>query len=190
MGTETEIKIRIDDVEMFCGHLSSFGATRVAERSFEDNILLDFQDGRLCREHCVLRIRTVSGKGVLTYKGAPHAEGIFKSREELETEIKEPETALAIVERLGMRQCFRYQKYRQEFELDGMHVAVDETPVGNYAEIEGAEDGILALARKLGIEKSQFIRLSYHALYMEYCRERDLTPHHMLFQQLQPISDN
>ena len=182
MATETEVKIRIDDVEMFCDQLSSSGAARVAERSFEDNILLDFPDGRLRREHCILRIRTVSGRGVLTYKGAPRNEGIFKSREELETEIKEPEIALAMVERLGMRQCFRYQKYRQEFEVDGMHVAVDETPVGNYAEIEGTEEGILALARKLGIETAQFIRLSYHALYLEYCRERSINPHNMVFK--------
>ena len=182
MGTETEIKIRIDDVETFCEHLSSCGATRVSERNFEDNVMLDFPDDRLHRERCVLRIRTVAGKGVLTYKGAPRAEGIFKSREELETEIKDPETAMAIVKRLGMKQSFRYQKYRQEFELNGMHVAVDETPVGDYAEIEGTEAGILALACKLGIETAQFIRLSYHALYVEHCREQGISPQDMVFK--------
>ena len=58
---------------------------------------------------------------------------------------------LQILERIGMSVCFRYQKYRREFALDRVHVAVDETPIGNYVEFEGTEDGIRALARKMGI---------------------------------------
>ena len=181
MSTETEIKIRIESALDFIGRVLSHGAVRVSDRSLEDNILFDFPDNRLNLAHCILRVRSVGGRGVLTYKGAPRPDGVFKSREELETCIEDPETTIEILERIGMRQGFRYQKYRQEFMFGGVYVAVDETPIGNYAEIEGTEEEILNLAGKLDIEESCFIRLSYYALYLDYCRERGITPQSMIF---------
>jgi len=184
MGVETEIKIRIESVEDFVGLLISHGAERVSERSLEDNIIFDFADSSLKSAHCLLRVRFVGGRGVLTYKGAPRPDGIFKSREELETGIDNPETAIEILGRIGMRQGFRYQKYRREFALDGVHVAVDETPIGNYAELEGTEEEILNLAQELDVAEALFIRRSYHALYLDYCRKRGVSPQSMVFQAL------
>ena len=181
MGVETEVKIKIEAIEGFVDYLLSRGAARVSERSFEDNILFDFPDGSLEKARCILRVRSVGGRGILTYKGAPRPDVIFKSREELETCVESPETAIVILERIGMTRGFRYQKYRQEFALDGVHVAVDETPVGYYAELEGTEEDILNLAEKLGIEKSCFIRKSYRALYLDYCRERTIAPQSMVW---------
>ena len=181
MGVETEVKIRIGSVEDFIEHAMSHDARRVSERCLEDNILFDYPDGRLGTERCALRVRSVAGRGVLTYKGASKPDVIFKSREELETGVENPETAIEIFGRIGLRQKFRYQKYRQEFVLDGVHVAVDETPVGNYTELEGTEDEILCLAAKLGIAKSQFIRKSYYALYIDSCNEQKLIPQAMVF---------
>jgi len=181
MGIETEVKIRIESVEEFVERILSRGAARVSGKNLEDNILFDFPDNRLRIAHCILRIRSVGGRGVLTYKGAPRPDGIFKTREEFETRVENPETAIEIFGRIGMRQGFRYQKYRQEFALGGVHVAVDETPIGDYAELEGTEEKILNLAGKLDIGESRFIRKSYHALYLDYCREREITPQSMIF---------
>ena len=181
MGVETEVKIIIESAEDFIGLALSHGAGRVSERSLEDNILFDFPGGSLRLARCVLRVRSVNGRGVLTYKGAPRPDVIFKSREELETGVENPETAIEIFERIGLRQQFRYQKYRQEFALGGVHLAVDETPIGNYVELEGTEDDILNLAKKLGVTESQFIRQSYYALYIDYCGERKITPQSMIF---------
>ena len=181
MGIETEIKIRIESTEDFIRRVLSYGASRASERSLEDNILFDFPDDRLKLARCMLRVRSVAGRGILTYKGAPRPDGIFKSREELETGVESPEATVEILGRIGMRQGFRYQKYRQEFSLDGVHLAVDETPIGNYAELEGTEDEILNLAKKLGILESRFIRKSYHALYIDYCLELKITPQSMIF---------
>ena len=181
MGIETEVKIRIESTEDFIGRVVSHGAERASERSLEDNILFDFPDDSLQLARCMLRVRSVAGRGVLTYKGAPLPDVMFKSREELETNVENPETAVEIFGRIGLRQRFRYQKYRQEFIFADVHIAVDETPIGNYAELEGTEDGILSLAKKLDIAESRFIRLSYHALYLDYCREREITPQSMVF---------
>ena len=181
MGIETEVKIRIDSIEDFIESVLLHGATRVSERSLEDNILFDFPDGRLRQERYVLRVRSVAGRGVLTFKGTPRPDVVFKSREELETGVENPEMAIEILGRIGLQQRFRYQKYRQEFALDSINIAVDETPVGNYAELEGTEDEILNLAVRLGIAESQFIHKSYHALYLDYCRERAIAPQSMIF---------
>jgi len=181
MGVETEVKIKIESVEDFIALVLSRGASCISERSYEDNALFDFPDDSLKLARCLLRVRSVDGRGVLTYKGAPLPDAIFKSREELETGVDNPVTAIEILKKIGMRQGFRYQKYRHEFTLDGVHVAVDETPIGNYAELEGTKKDILNLAGKLGVEESLFIRQSYYALYLDYCHERGITPQSMVF---------
>jgi len=188
LSVETEIKINIESPEEFIRRVLSHGASRLSGRNLEENILFDFPDDSLKLSRCVLRVRFVAGRGVLTYKGAPQPDAVFKSREELETGVESPETAVEILGRLGMRQGFIYQKYRQEFALDGVHVAVDETPIGDYAELEGTEDEILNLAGKLGVAESRFIRKSYHALYLDYCNEREIMPQSMIFRTDPDIS--
>ncbi len=181
MGTETEVKIKLLDFEDFCRNLQGLNPRVLADRHFEDDSLLDFPDGRLQSNRCMVRVRTANGRAVLTYKGSPRPEGIFKVREELETSVEFGGAALQILERLGMRICFHYQKYRQEFEIDEVKVAVDETPIGDYAEFEGSEAAILNLAQKMRIEPSSFMRESYYALYVEHCEKRGETPSYMIF---------
>ena len=52
-----------------------------------------------------------------------------------------------ILEELGLHVWFRYEKYREEFSADDVVIAVDETPVGMFVEIEGGEDAIHETAR-------------------------------------------
>ncbi len=181
MSTETEVKVKIDDPAGLCRRLDELKARTISARHFEDNHLLDFPDKKLQFNHCLLRIRFAKDQGVMTYKGPPRAEGIFKTREELETGLADGAAMHQILERLGMHVCFRYQKYRREFELDGVHVAVDETPIGNYVEFEGSEEKILDLALRMGFAQSQFLRSSYYTLYQEECRKRGIAPEYMVF---------
>jgi adenylate cyclase, class 2 len=181
VSIETEIKVRIEDPAGFCRQLDSRNPGILSTRHFEDNYLFDFSDQSLRSCQSVLRVRLAAGGCYLTYKGPPRQEGIFKTREELETRIEEAATLLQILERIGMRIGFRYQKYRREFALNGVHLAVDETPIGNYAELEGSEDGIRDLARNLGIAESQFMRQSYYALYLEHCKNNGVAPQFMVF---------
>ena len=181
MGIETEIKVKIENVADFCGRLETLGANPTSRRHFEDNCLLDFPDQKLQSEHCLLRVRFTGNQSCLTFKGAPRPEGIFKTREELETVVEDGSILLQILKRLGMHAGFRYQKYRREFVLDEVHVAVDETPIGNYVEFEGSEEGIRSLARRMGIPESQFLRLSYYSLYLEFCQIGGIAPGSMIF---------
>ncbi len=188
MGVETEIKIKIEDAECFCRKLEALSPGVLSERHFEDNCLLDFPDQKLKSERCLLRVRFAGNQSCLTFKGAPRPEGIFKIREELETVIEDGAVLLHILERLGMRVGFRYQKYRREFLLDEVHVAVDETPIGNYVEFEGSEESILRLAGRMGIPESRFLRLSYYSLYLEFCQVQGIDPGFMVFRVRNPQS--
>ncbi|NLT34236.1 MAG: class IV adenylate cyclase [Acidobacteria bacterium] len=181
MSIETEIKVEIGEPEAFCRTLDALGATPVSARHFEDNRLFDFPDGRLVAQRCTLRVRIAGGRATLTFKGAPRAGGVFRVREELETGLGDGATALEILGRLGIRPVFRYQKYRREFALDGVLVAVDETPIGNYTELEGSKEAIRALAHALSFSEDRFIRASYHALYLEFCRREGTAPGGMVF---------
>jgi adenylate cyclase class 2 len=181
LSIETEVKVKIDDAESFCRRLEVWEPEILSGRHFEDNHLLDYPDGRLRAGQCLIRVRHALDRAFLTFKGPPKAEGIFKTREELETGLGSADVACRIFERLGLCLWFRYQKYRREYRVDGVHVAVDETPVGNYVEFEGSEEEIHALARRLGIDPSEFSKSSYYSLYLQHCREKGVAPRHMVF---------
>jgi adenylate cyclase class 2 len=181
LSTETEVKVKIEDPGDFCRRLAILNPGILSDRHLEDNYLLDFPDGRLGSSQSLLRIRFAAGRNFLTYKGAPRPQGSFKVREELETTVENGQILLEALGRIGMRVWFRYQKYRQEFSMGETHVTVDETPIGNYAEIEGSESGIRDLAHRMSIAETQFLRSSYYSLYLEHCREQGIAPGHMVF---------
>lgn len=196
MAIETEIKIRLTDLDAFRRLLRAVEHLLVSPRHFEDNYLLDFPDGRMNALMSLVRVRVTENRAWVTYKGPPRAEGIFKTREELETPVEDGAVALRILQNLGMQVWFRYQKYRQEYDLrvpgnpaERIHLALDETPVGIYAEFEGSENGIRAAAAALGISESKFIRVSYYSLYREFCSERGESPSHMVFPEEQPAKN-
>ena len=105
----------------------------------------------------------------------------MKVRDELETEVGDGSLLLTLLEQLGFHPWFRYQKYREEFSLDGCIVAVDETPVGTFVEIEGDERGIAAMADALGRGPADYVLQSYHALYTDDCQRRGVAATNMLF---------
>lgn len=191
MGVETEVKIRLDGKIGFLRQLSCLKPQLIAERHFEDNLVLDFPDSRLSSRQCLLRIRIIPGTALLTFKGPPRHGGLFKTREELETRVADGDALLRVLERMGLSTRFRYQKYRREFRLGTgsgpageVHIALDETPIGVYAELEGSGPGIKKVARAMGIEQSQFLRDSYASLYIEFCRTRGLPVENMTFDSI------
>jgi adenylate cyclase class 2 len=121
-----------------------------------------------------------AGQGLLTFKG-PVQPGSMKVREEHETAIGDPAVMLRVLEELGFRVWFRYQKYREEFSLDDVIIAVDETPVGTYVEIEGGERGIASATAALGRTAGDYLLDSYRALFVRHCEERGLPVTDMVF---------
>ena len=96
--------------------------------------------------------------------------GVYKIREENELRIPDRGDALRILEALGVRPWFRYEKFREVFGLRGMRVlklALDETPIGVFVELEGRREEINRAAKLLGFARSDYINKSYGALFME-----------------------
>ena len=62
-----------------------------------------------------------------------------------------------------------------------MTIAIDETPVGTFVEIEGGEEGILAMAEALGRKPSDFLLDSYRALFIKHREQFGLTGANMVF---------
>ena len=89
---------------------------------------------------------------------------------------------LAVLERLGFRPVFRYEKFREEFSKGDAVLAIDETPIGTFLEIEGSESGIRELTSALGQTPDVYIRASYRALYETHCREQGRPVTDMLFE--------
>jgi adenylate cyclase class 2 len=167
---EREIKLRFASVEEARASVLHAGTTPLRGRRFQEDCLLDTSDERLKRDQCVLRIRTEGSRSLLTFKG-PVQPGLMKVREELETVVADGELLRLLLERLGLHVWFRYQKYREEFTHQDVVIAVDETPVGTFIEIEGTEAGILRTSAALGRGTGDYILDSYYALFAKN-RER------------------
>jgi adenylate cyclase class 2 len=178
---ETEIKLRVPSVDIAKSWLRHAGFRVRKRRIFESNSVFDTSSQSLRKKNSLLRVREAGGVKV-TYKGPPEVSK-HKSREELEIEISEAPTFEAILERLGFRRAFRYEKYRTEYKQDsGDGVAtLDETPIGVFVELEGAPSWIDRTARRMGFRESDYITESYGRLYLDWCRERKVKPRNMVF---------
>jgi adenylate cyclase class 2 len=128
-------------------------------------VILDTRDGTLVGRGCALRVRDDGGRAVLTYKG-PVVPGVLKVREELETEAASTARLLDILAALGFAPVFRYEKRREEFTIPGAIVAIDETPIGTFVEIEGEAGAIHAAAARLGFTDADYVTASYRQLYV------------------------
>jgi adenylate cyclase class 2 len=178
---EREIKLRFDDVDSARAAILDSGATPLRGRRLQEDFLLDTGDDDLRRQRCVLRVRVESGKSLLTFKG-PVQPSLLKVREELETIVGDGTLVVRILEQLGFHVWFHYQKYREEFARDDVIVALDETPVGTFVEIEGGERGIGETAEALGRGPADYVVDSYRRLYQVDCAARGVAVTHMLFE--------
>ena len=158
------------------------GSAVSRRRIFEANTVFDTTRRRLRQSSRLLRIRTAGRIATVTYKGAPTI-ARHKSREELETTISDPAALTAIVQRLGFRPVFRYEKYRTEFRRprSAGSAVLDETPIGVYLEFEGTGNWIDRTARLLGFTESDYITASYGRLYLNWCAKKRRKPGDMIF---------
>jgi len=180
-GVEREVKLRFESVTEARAAVLAMGAEPVRGRRLQEDCLLDTPNGTLRDRRSALRVRMESGRAFLTFKG-PVQPSIVKVREEIESVIGDGAAVLRILEQLGFQVWFRYEKYREEFAIEDALVAVDETPVGIFVEIEGSDKGIEATARALGRVPSDYVVDSYRTLFVRYCEERGVPPTDMLFE--------
>jgi adenylate cyclase class 2 len=179
---EREVKLRFGSVEEARAAILSAGATPLRCRRLQEDALLDTEDEALRRRRCVLRIRTEAGKSLLTFKG-PVQPGTMKIRDEYETIIGDGAVLQHVLEELGLHVWFRYEKYREEYAAPDVMIALDETPVGTFVEIEGGEEGIHTMTRALGRTAADFILESYRGLFIQHREKYGFSNAHMVFRE-------
>ena len=179
---EREIKLRFGSADEARAAILATGATPLRGRRLQEDCVLDDRDQSLGRRGCVLRVRIEAGKSQLTFKG-PVQSSTMKVREELETIVGDGEILMRVLGELGLDICFRYEKYREEFALDDLIIALDETPLGTFVELEGGEESIVHASAALGRTVEDFLVDSYRSIFVKHCAQHGLPIRDMVFDE-------
>jgi adenylate cyclase class 2 len=181
MPREIEIKFQVKDLGALARMLRTVGFRLVTPRTNEMNTLYDLPGDILRARGQLLRLRKYGSIWTLTHKsGGKKAR--HSSRVELETRVADGKKMNAILRGLGYEPTFRYEKFRAEWTDGKGQVVVDETPIGNFCEIEGPPRWIDATAKKLGVSATEYITKNYATLFADWKLETHSAATDMTFK--------
>jgi adenylate cyclase class 2 len=183
MPREIEIKFRIESLPAITRILKKAGFKELTPSTHEMNSLYDLPGQKLRKRGELLRLRKYGENWVLTHKAKGKA-GRHKVRVELETPVENGMQMDAILRALGFAPTFRYEKYRAEWSNGTGHVVLDETPIGNFGEIEGPSRWIDRTAHALGIGSTDYVTQTYADLFFEWKRRTHSKATEMTFRAL------
>lgn len=187
MALEMEIKFPEADLAALRAALQVLGATGGAPY-LECNRVYDTPGRDLRAANTLLRLRTKAGPdlraAVLTMKRPPHAAGAgsapipddVKVWDEVQTAVADADAMHHVLTGLGYTVAFGYDKVREAWSLDGVHVCLDTMPFGPVAELEGDREAIMAVARRLGLDRARASIETYHDLNRRWRAAHGLPP--------------
>lgn len=181
MAQEVEIKFQVNDLRALNRKLRSAGFRVKTPRTHEMNTLYDLPGNVLRKRKELLRLRQYGSEWKLTHKSASRR-ARHSSREELETKVEDGKTMQEILAALGYSPSFRYEKFRAEWTDGKGNVVVDETPIGNFCEVEGKSRWIDATARKLGVRHGDYITKNYATLFTDWKQHTQSKAEEMTFK--------
>lgn len=189
-AAEIELKFPVENAERFRSRVFGAGFRLITPRTLEQNTLYDTPERTLRSRTELLRIRRYGNRWTLTHKRVPEGEsagGRYKTRIETETGLEDGETLAEVFTHLGYGPVFRYEKFRTEFEADGGHLVLDETPIGVWAELEGKPEWIDRMLTKLAVDESQCTTASYGALFNEWKQRTNSPAENLTFDEISPL---
>jgi adenylate cyclase class 2 len=184
MPIETEIKFKVADVPGLSQRLQAAGFALLTPRSFESNVLYDTPTRQMRARTEILRIRSYAGRWTVTHKRLPDSqpgEDRHKHRVETETEVADGDALAQVFLSLGLVAAFHYEKWRTEWQDGEGHCVIDETPIGDYAELEGPAEWIDRAAARIGIDPVHYITLSYGRLFDQWRQQHGLAATDLTF---------
>jgi adenylate cyclase, class 2 len=161
---ETEVKFYVQDLPALEAKLNALDPTGVRPRLFELNLRFDTPAAALQAAHQVLRLRQ-DENAYMTFKGNERETDGVVTRSEIEVKVEDFFAGQRLLEALGYKVVFVYEKYRAIYSFEDTQVMLDELPYGSFVEIEGRDENIRALARMLGLKWGHAIPASYHLLF-------------------------
>jgi adenylate cyclase class 2 len=194
-NSEIELKFPVPDPEALQTRLSQLGFHLVTPRTFEHNTLYDTPNRDLRARKQILRLRQYGSLCTLTHKRLPDQQDPvdttrYKIRVETETIVAECEAMAEIFKQLGYLPAFIYEKYRTEWSIfdpatgTTPHLVIDETPIGNYVELEGPTDWIDRTLADLNVDPATSLTDSYGKLFLDW-KERTRSPaEHLTFAEI------
>jgi len=180
---EVEVKIPSADRGRAREKLREAGGRPRAAIHFESNDLFDDERGTLAATGRALRLRRTDTEALLTFKGPARFENGVKIRRENETRVSDAGQTEAILAGLGYVRRFRYEKRREEWELEDCAIALDETPIGSFVEVEGTPPAIRRVVSLLGLDFASAVPYTYAKLYAQRRREDPTLPNDMVFKE-------
>ncbi|NOZ88085.1 MAG: class IV adenylate cyclase [Deltaproteobacteria bacterium] len=188
MAIETEIKLALESkglsTEDVTRRLIDLGFIEISPGTFEDNLIFDSVKGSLARQGKLLRLRRYGDKVSMTFKKPGKGGKDYKVREEVETEVLDMDSSRMILQGIGLSVVYRYQKYRAEFRKAGLLACLDNTPIGDFLELEGEPRDIDRYALKLGFRKTDYVTVSYRQLHKQWAEETGKKwPRDMVFEK-------
>lgn len=189
---EIEVKFAVADRDALRERLAAAGFHEETPRTFERNVLYDTPDRRLRSQQAILRVRKYGSRWLVTHKCLPKDNdpaARHKHREETETAVQDGEAMGQIFSQLGYLPAFTYEKWRTEYSDSQGHCVVDETPIGVYAELEGPPEWIDETGRKLGVNHSEFLTLSYGRLFDTWRSETGSNAENLTFEEIPSPGD-
>jgi adenylate cyclase class 2 len=192
---EIEVKFYVRDLAGVEQTLQNLNARMAQKRALETNLRFDTTENSLGRYRHVLRLRRPAPgylpddpQGLLTYKGPTQSGQSISIRQEIEVVVSDFETALHLLEALGYQVVVMYEKWRTVYRVGDVDVDLDETPLGNFLEIEGPNTaGIQEVALLLGLDWEARSGESYMALFNRVRLARGLSVQNLSFAEFQGI---
>jgi adenylate cyclase class 2 len=172
---EVEVKFFVTRLDQIEQRIRELGGELVQPRTLEVNLRFDTSENDLERGFRVLRLRKDT-RSRLTYKGPGEIQQGVRTRQEIEFEVSDFDSATAFLLALGYRVSMIYEKYRAAYHFMGTEIALDELPYGSFVEIEGADSpAIQAVNDRLGLDWQASVPTSYTGLF-ESLRQRKQLP--------------
>jgi adenylate cyclase class 2 len=137
----------------------------------------------------------------------PSAAARYKVRIETETQLSDGPALGAIFQQLGYSPVFRYEKFRTEWSqftstivgplFSGLpdsadfvspnprcHLVIDETPIGDYAELEGPPAWIDETLAKLSVDPNTCLTDSYGKLFLTWKQRSGSSAENLTFDEI------
>ena len=199
-SAEIELKVPVADVIYLESRLPHLGFHLDTPRTFEHNTLYDTPNRDLRARRQILRIRQYGPLCTVTHKRQPDEQAPvdttrYKIRIETETIVAEREALAEIFLQLGYTPAFIYEKYRTEWSHStgltsevNAHLLIDETPIGNYAEVEGPTAWIDQTLAALNIDPATCLTDSYGKLFLDWKQRTGSLAENLTFAEIAPLA--
>ena len=185
-GLETEVKFFVPRPNELRPRILALGAVS-AGRVFERNEIFDDPHRTLARRGELLRIRQDTACRLTFKQPAGERQHQFKILREMETTVADGQVLRAVFQALGFNLVLVYEKWRETFPIESVHLCLDELPFGHFLEIEGSQASIRRLTEALSLPWPQRILGTYHDLFAIVAEEMGLGFRDITFENFQGL---